>query len=186
MGIIWGPTSVDLRPLVPESYSVDQFSATPSGVLIILSKVVQFQYKKQQNRTKQIVNYHWSSKVEYRKLFCHIFLWNVKTVISQKRVIVTKFSKVWFSLSVFYGDLIKNGFRNIMALLNYSKQRNFMDRFERVLKCLSKIWLVRSRRRSQSLQNWSYFVCTCIYFDSFHKRWNIIRSNASSNNPVEH
>ena len=92
------------------------------GVLIILPKVVQFRYKKQQNRTKQIVNYHWSSKVEYRKLFCHTFLWNVKTVISKKRVIVTKFSKVWFSLSVFYGDLIKNGFRNIMALLNYSNK----------------------------------------------------------------
>ena len=84
VGIIWGPTSVDLRPLVPESYSVDQFSATPSGVLIILSKVVQFQYKKQQNSTKQVVNYYWSSKVSSCKLFCHTFSWNVKTVISSK------------------------------------------------------------------------------------------------------
>ena len=60
------------------------------------------------------------------------------------------------------------------------KQRNFIDGFERVLKCLSKIWLVRSRRRSQSLQNWSYFVC--IYFNSFYNPYNIISTNASSNN----
>ena len=49
-----------LRPLVPESYSVDQFSATPSGVLIILSKVVQFQYKNSkivQNRSLTFIDH---------------------------------------------------------------------------------------------------------------------------------
>ena len=92
------------------------------GVLIFLSKVGQFRYKNSkivQNRSLTIIDHQKSSIANF---LCRTFLWNVKTVISQKRVIVTKFSKVWFSLSVFYGDLIKNGFRNIMALLNYSNK----------------------------------------------------------------
>ena len=150
------------------------------GVLIILSKVVQFQYKKQQNRTKQIVNYHWSSKVEYRKLFCHTFFWNVKTVISQKTCDCNKvFKSMIFTVSLLWW-FDQKWFQKYYGAFKLLKQRNFMDRFERVLKCLSKIWLVRSRRRSQSLQNWSYFVC--IYFNSFYNPYNIISTNASSNN----
>ena len=108
------------------------------------------------------------------------FLESVKTVISKKREIVQKSRKVWYSASALYGDFIKNVFGWQYGALRLLKQRNFIDHLERVLKCLSKIWSVRSRTWSQSPQNWSYFVC--IYFDSFQKRWNIIRPNRSSNN----
>ena len=51
---------MDLRPLAPESYSVDQFSTTSGGCFDFLSKVVQFQYKKQQivqNRSLTIIDH---------------------------------------------------------------------------------------------------------------------------------
>ena len=72
-------------------------------------------------------------------------------------------------------------FQKYYGAFKLLKQRNFVDRFERVLKCLSKIWLVRLQRWSQSFQNWSYFVC--IYFNSFYHPHNIISNKRTSNNP---
>ena len=40
-GIIWGPTSVDVRPFVSESYSIGQFSTAPGGYFEIV--VLQWQ-----------------------------------------------------------------------------------------------------------------------------------------------
>ena len=92
--------------------------------------------------------------------------WRVwKTVISKKRKILQKARKVWYTVSALHGDFTKNVFGWQYGAFWLLEQRNFIDHLERVLKCLSKIWSVRSRTWSQSLQNWSYFVC--IYFTSF-------------------
>ena len=85
---------MDLRPLVPESYSVDQFSATPSGVLIILSNVVQFQYKNSkivQIRSLTIID-HQNSGITI--LLLHFLYQIQKLLYLQKRKILTKFLKV--------------------------------------------------------------------------------------------
>ena len=94
------------------------------------TKVVQFRYKKHKNSTKQIVNHYWSSKVSYRELFCHTFLWNVKPVISPKTCDCTKIKqkieKYDFQCQSFMVILPKLGSGNNMALFDYSNKETLL------------------------------------------------------------